>query len=47
VRSVVRPFSEKLIELATTFANQAVIAVNNVRLFDEVEARNRDLTTLG
>jgi signal transduction histidine kinase len=47
VRGVVRPFSEKQLELVTTFANQAVIAINNVRLFDEVEARNRDLTALG
>ena len=47
VRGIVRPFSEKQIELATTFASQAVIAINNVGLFDEVAARNRDLTALG
>jgi signal transduction histidine kinase/CheY-like chemotaxis protein len=43
-RSVVRPFKEKEIELVTTFADQAVIAIENVRLFDEVQARTRELT---
>jgi GAF domain-containing protein/anti-sigma regulatory factor (Ser/Thr protein kinase) len=47
VRRIVQPFSDKQIALITTFANQAVIAVNNVHLFDEVQARNRDLTALG
>jgi two-component system, NtrC family, sensor kinase len=42
-RSEVRPFSEKHIELATTFADQAAIAIENVRLFDNVEARTREL----
>ena len=43
-RSEARPFTDKQIELATTFADQAAIAIENVRLFDEVQARTRDLT---
>jgi GAF domain-containing protein len=42
-RSDVRPFTDKQIETAQTFADQAAIAIENVRLFDSVEARTREL----
>src|SRR5262249_43807693 len=43
-RTEMRPFTQKQIELAETFADQAVIAIENVRLFDQVQARTRDLS---
>ena len=42
-RSEVRPFTDKQIELVATFADQAAIAIENVRLFDEVQGRTREL----
>jgi signal transduction histidine kinase len=42
-RSEVRPFTQKQVDLVQTFANQAVIAIENVRLFQELQARTREL----
>ena len=43
MRREMRPFTDKQIELVNTFADQAVIAIENVRLFNSVEARTREL----
>src|SRR6185436_15023817 len=43
-RSEVRPFTDKQIDLVTTFTDQAAIAIENVRLFEEVQARTRELS---
>ena len=42
-RSAVQPFTDKQIDLATTFADQASIAIKNVRLFDEIQDKSRQL----
>jgi GAF domain-containing protein len=43
VRRVVNPFSDKQVDLVTTFADQALIAIQNVQLFEEVQARTGEL----
>jgi K+-sensing histidine kinase KdpD len=42
-RSQVQPFTDKQIELITTFADQAAIAIENVRLFDDIQDKSRQL----
>ena len=46
LRRSVKPFTDKQIELVETFADQAVIAIENTRLFDEVQARTRELSEI-
>src|SRR5262249_13598741 len=46
-RHEVRPFTASQISLLESFSDQAAIAIENARLFEQVQARNRDLTALG
>jgi two-component system, NtrC family, sensor kinase len=46
LRNLVKPYTDKQVELVTSFADQAMIAIENVRLFDEVQTRTRDLSEL-
>jgi signal transduction histidine kinase/putative methionine-R-sulfoxide reductase with GAF domain len=46
-RAKIALFSDRQVQLLRTFADQAVIAIENTRLVGEVQARNRDLTALG
>ena len=43
MRNVAQPFTDQQIALVTTFADQAVIAIENVRLFDEIQDKSRQL----